>query len=93
MALRQELIATTVTLPLPKFSWKESPTPSSTESNAVNGKADDRSQWRSLTHSPPDLIQLARAEQSDVTNSDVASTDSEVEQNDTLKSAVSVLIV
>lgn len=29
--LRKELIASTITLPLPKFSWKESPVPLKTD--------------------------------------------------------------
>lgn len=37
--LRQELIASTITLPLPKFSWKESPVQLRTE--VLNGKVND----------------------------------------------------
>lgn len=82
--LRQELIASTVTLPLPKFSWKESPVQLRNEIG-LNGKVSDTTRWRSSNcgdHSP-NLIELARADaQSDVANSDITSTDSEVEQND-----------
>lgn len=79
--LRQELIASTITLPLPKFSWKESPVQLRAE--ALNGKIDDMNRWRSTDNLSPNLIELARADaQSDIANSDVTSTDSEVEQNE-----------
>lgn len=79
MPLRQELIASTVTLPLPKFSWKTSPIQLRAEE--LNGKIVDGNRWRS-----PNLIELARADaQSDIANSDITSTDSEVETNETEK--------
>lgn len=73
--LRQELIASTITLPLPKFSWKESPIQLSTED--LNGKISDANRWRSnsIDHSP-NLIECDNA------NSDITSTDSEVEQTE-----------
>lgn len=82
--LRQELIASTIALPLPKFSWKESPVQLRTE--ALNGKVNDVNRWRSSGDHSPNLIELARADaQSDIGNSDITSTDSEVEQNETEK--------
>lgn len=79
--LRQEMIASTITLPPPKFSWKESPLPLRNEMVGING---DMNRWRSSTGHSPNLFELARAErQNDVANSDVTSTDSEVEQNET----------
>lgn len=92
--LRKELIASSVTLPLPKFSWKESPVEgrTTTESNGLKANSDDRKKWRSNTSRSPDLIELARADtQSDVLNSDITSTDSEVEPKDAeRKSTVSI---
>lgn len=82
--LRQELIASTIALPLPKFSWKESPVELRTE--ILNGKINDANRWRSSNDRSPNLIELARADaQSDIANSDITSTDSEVEQNETEK--------
>lgn len=79
--LRQELIASTITLPLPKFSWKESPVQLRTEN--LNGKVNDVNRWRSCSDLSPNLIELARADaQSDIANSDITSTDSEVEHNE-----------
>lgn len=94
--LRKELIASSVTLPLPKFSWKESPVEGGSttieSSNGVNVTGDDRKKWRNTNASrSPDLIELARVDtKSDVINSDITSTDSEVEQKDSQrKNAVS----
>lgn len=93
--LRKELIASSVTLPLPKFSWKESPVESvstAAESNGVNVTGDDRQKWRNTNASrSPDLIELARVDmKGDVVNSDITSTDSEVEQKESeRKNAVS----
>lgn len=75
--LRQELIASTIALPLPKFSWTSSPTQSidsrtEQQLNGRNGGIDD-SQWRKSLRSPTF---------SNVGNSDVPSTDSEVEHTD-----------
>ena len=82
--LRQELIASTIVLPLPKFSWKESPV--QLRSEVLNGKVNDVNRWRSSSDRSPNLIELARADaQSDIANSDITSTDSEVEQNETEK--------
>lgn len=80
--LRQELIASTITLPLPKFSWKESPIQFCTEN--LNGKIDTTTnRWQTNSDISPNLIELARTDaQSDIANSDVTSTDSEVEQNE-----------
>lgn len=93
--LRKELIASSVTLPLPKFSWKESPVEgrSTADSNGLNSASDDRNKWRSTAS--PDLIELARADtQNDVVNSDVTSTDSEVEQKESeRKNSVSFFFV
>lgn len=85
--LRQELIASTITLPLPKFSWKESPVlnqVNSLDTNMLNGTIDNLNQWRSNASHSPNLIELARIESShsDIANSDITSTDSEVEHND-----------
>lgn len=85
--LRQELIASTIALPLPKFSWKESPVQLRNEV-CLNGKIGDATRWRSSNPSghSPNLIELARADaQSDIANSDITSTDSEVEQNEVEK--------
>lgn len=89
--LRQELIASTITLPLPKFSWNESPVQLRTET--MNGKLNDLNRWRSSGDHSPNLIELARADaQSDIANSDITSTDSEVEQNETEKKTHTVSI-
>lgn len=87
--LRQELIASTVTLPLPKFSWKESPIQFRTEN--LNGKVDTTAnRWRTNSDISPNLIELARTDaQSDIANSDITSTDSEVEPNEKEKKPVS----
>lgn len=95
--LRQELISSTIALPLPKFSWTNSPT-QSIESRAeqLNGRGStsssstanvDDTQWRKSSRCSPNLIHLAaagrEAAQSDtMTNSDIPSTDSEVEHTD-----------
>lgn len=81
--LRKELIASTISLPPPKFSWNKSPTALRTEISSLNGKIVDINRWRHSTSHSPNLIELARLDaQNDISNSDVASTDSEVEQND-----------
>lgn len=75
--LRKELIASTIQLPLPKFNWRDSA--------PMNGSitSDDMIRYRTTSIDSPNLIELARAEtQSDVANSDITSTDSEVEQNE-----------
>lgn len=85
MPLRQELIASTVALHLPTFNWKKSPT--------LNGTLNDMTRWRSSIGESPNLIELARLEtHSDVANSDVTSTDSEVEHNETDKKSHAVCI-
>lgn len=91
--LRKELIASTITLPLPKFSWKESPDELNT--NTLNGKILDGTRWQINADHSPNLIELARNDaQSDIGNSDITSTDSEVEQNEVEKKShrVSVFI-
>lgn len=88
--LRQELIASTISLPLPKFSWKTSPVQLHPDVG-LNGKINDVNRWRSNDDHSPNLIELARADaQSDIANSDVTSTDSEVEQNETEKKSKTV---
>lgn len=83
--VRQELIASTVALHLPTFNWKKSPT--------LNGTVNDMTRWRSSIGDSPNLIELARVEtHSDVANSDVTSTDSEVEHNETDKKSHAVRI-
>lgn len=73
VTLRHELLASTVALPLPKFSWKDSPI-QSTETE-VNGRNDNN---RSSS-----ISELVRENQNNATNSDnMTSTDSEVEPND-----------
>lgn len=85
--LRQELIASTVALHLPTFNWKKSPT--------LNGTVnDDMTRWRSSIGESPNLIELARVEtHSDVANSDITSTDSEVEHNETDKKSHAVCML
>lgn len=91
--LRVELISLTISLPLPKFSWKESPTksidpivPSAlissvTELNDRNNENNTSDTWRKSRS--PNLINLARESQLDGhNNSDIPSTDSEVEHTD-----------
>lgn len=84
--VRQELIASTVALHLPTFNWKKSPT--------LNGDTvNDMTRWRSSIGESPNLIELARVEtHSDVANSDITSTDSEVEHNETDKKAHAVCL-
>lgn len=101
--LRQELIASTISLPLPKFSWKTSPVPLHSDGGGgggggggvgvvgLNGKINDVHRWRSNDDLSPNLIELARADaQSDIANSDITSTDSEVEQNEPEKKSHTV---
>lgn len=98
MPLRQELIASTISLPLPKFSWKTSPVQLHPDgggggdgATGLNGKTNDVHRWRSNDDLSPNLIELARADaQSDIANSDITSTDSEVEQNETEKKSHTV---
>ena len=68
-------------LPLPRFSWKESPTGASNSASGVDKNGFSR-EWREVKS--PDLIELARDNLSnnEMTNSDQPSTDSEVEHND-----------
>ena len=90
--LRPELISSTISLPLPKFSWKDSPTKSIEGNHSIissdlsNGR-DDSIQWQKPSRSP-NLIHLTTAREGTHTNdlhnnSDMTSTDSEVEHNDT----------
>lgn len=87
--LRAELISSTMSLPLPKFSWKDSPTkaidpivPSSvTELNGRSNEINTSATWRKSRS--PNLINLVRESQLDGhNNSDIPSTDSEVEHTD-----------
>lgn len=95
--LRQELISSTIALPLPKFSWTNSPTQSiEARAEQLNGRGSTSSSstanvedtlWRKASRCSPNLIHLAAAgrdaTQSDaLTNSDIPSTDSEVEHTD-----------
>lgn len=95
--LRQELISSTIALPLPKFSWTNSPTQSiEARAEQLNGRGStsssstanvEETQWRKSSRCSPNLIHLAaagrEATQSDtMTNSDIPSTDSEVEHTD-----------
>lgn len=71
--LRHELLASNVVLPLPKFSWRDSPI-QNTEPE-LNGRND--------VHRSSSINELVRDNQNNATNSDnMTSTDSEVEQND-----------
>lgn len=78
MPLRQELIAATVPLPLPHFSWKEAATaPAGTCENGLGA----------LPPPPPtdrrnSLRRNSQQQQQQLDGSDVPSTDSEVEQNE-----------
>lgn len=68
--LRHELLASNVALPLPKFSWKDSPILNT--DTEVNGR-NDMNRSSSINELVRDIA----------TNSDnMTSTDSEVEQND-----------
>lgn len=83
--LRPDVIPTSVALPLPRFSWRDSPTlPSAEATNGIEEKFPNASdpQWNEV-HSP-NLIQLSNNPESlvDTTNSDLHSTDSEIEHND-----------
>lgn len=75
MPLRQELIAATVPLPLPHFSWKEAATAST--GTCENGLG-------ALPPPPPTdrRNSLRRNSKQQLDTSDVPSTDSEVEQNE-----------
>lgn len=71
--LRHELLASIVALPLPKFSWTDSPI-QHTEPE-VNGRND--------VNRSGSISELVRENLNNATNSDnMTSTDSEVEQND-----------
>lgn len=71
--LRHELLASIVALPLPKFSWTDSPI-QNTETE-VNGRND--------INRSSSITELVRERVNNATNSDnMTSTDSEVEQND-----------
>lgn len=83
--LRKELIASSVTLPLPKFSWKESLVEdrSAIAPNGLTVTSDDRKNWQSKANHYSDLFELTRTDvQNDTVNSDVTNTDSEVEPKD-----------
>lgn len=88
LPLREELISSTTTLPLPKFTWPISPSSRSNESrsemlNGRNGSVLDEGQWRKSIRSP-NLIQLVTNTEShnETLNSDIPSTDSEVDHTD-----------
>lgn len=73
LPLRHEMLASTVALPLPKFSWKDSPV-QNTETD-LNGRND--------MNRSSSINDLVRENLNNATNSDnMTSTDSEVEQND-----------
>ncbi|KAG4072470.1 hypothetical protein HA402_004402 [Bradysia odoriphaga] len=73
LPLRHEMLASTVALPLPKFSWKDSPV-QNTETE-LNGRND--------MNRSSSINDLVRENLNNATNSDnMTSTDSEVEQND-----------
>lgn len=92
VALRKELIASSVTLPLPRFSWKELPSECSTTPE-LNGPCSSGAVSAATTTQSPDLIELARADaKHDVASSDVTSTDSEIEQKDSERKPVSIQI-
>ncbi|KAH8412359.1 hypothetical protein KR009_001462 [Drosophila setifemur] len=77
MPLRQELIPATVPLPLPHFSWKEAATaPVFLVENGLSGPTDRRSSLRRNSQQEP--LQDA---------SDLPSTDSDVEQNESVDEA------
>jgi RalBP1-associated Eps domain-containing protein len=86
----REEIPPSLVLPLPKFSWRESPpvAAAATSSTNVAVKHNDEHrfrEWREVKS--PDLIELARESNSELLlNSDQPSTDSEVETNDTITS-------
>lgn len=81
--LREELIASSIPLPLPKFSWKDT-TDLVTTNNCDQRTGTDT--WRQPRHSAGSGgagaggLELSSAR--DTSNSDFVSTDSEVEHND-----------
>uniref|UniRef100_A0A6B2EH71 Putative ral-gtpase effector ralbp1 n=1 Tax=Phlebotomus kandelakii TaxID=1109342 RepID=A0A6B2EH71_9DIPT len=76
--LRADVIPTSAALPLPRFSWRDSPT--SQPVDATNGEVAEP-QWIEV-HSP-NLIQLSNnSDAVEAVNSDLHSTDSEIEHND-----------
>uniref|UniRef100_A0A1B0CMD9 Putative ral-gtpase effector ralbp1 n=1 Tax=Lutzomyia longipalpis TaxID=7200 RepID=A0A1B0CMD9_LUTLO len=89
--LRSDLIHTPTTLPLPRFSWCDSP---STIITANNGSEDGgmaksagvelHKQWVEVHANSPNLIQLTNnsINPAELANADLQSTDSEVEHND-----------
>lgn len=80
--LRQETITSSVQLPLPRFSWKDSPPPTTSSSNDVT---DISPNSVDEGHRTPEncSMTLNDCELNDTANSDQPSTDSEVEQNGT----------
>jgi RalBP1-associated Eps domain-containing protein len=83
--LREEILTSTVTLPLPKFSWRESPPAAASSSNSMESNNDRILREWHETRKSPDLIELVRESNSELLlNSDQPSTDSEVESNDTI---------
>ncbi|XP_059616752.1 ralBP1-associated Eps domain-containing protein 2 [Phlebotomus argentipes] len=79
--LRADVIPTSTALPLPRFSWRDSPT-SLVPADTTNGDTTE-AQWIEV-HSP-NLIQLSNNSDTlaEAVNSDLHSTDSEIEHNDT----------
>ncbi|GAB0089086.1 ralBP1-associated Eps domain-containing protein 1 [Sergentomyia squamirostris] len=87
LPLRADMISAGVTaLPLPRFSWCDSPsllTTSDTTNGSNDKYAGSQQQWTTEVHTT-NLIQLSNADQAaaDTTNTDVQSTDSDVEHNE-----------
>lgn len=77
--LRQETITSSLQLPLPRFSWKDSPPPTSSTSNfETDTTINDVDNGH---RTPENSATLNDNELNDAVNSDQPSTDSEVEQN------------
>jgi RalBP1-associated Eps domain-containing protein len=96
MNLREEILSSTINIPLPKFSWKLElePPPEVVQPLLVTSKQNQQTPNGLLeSNCSPDLIELSAKEslnsQHRNVNSDIPSTDSEVEQTDNEREAVS----
>lgn len=95
LQLREEILtSSSIQVPLPKFSWKLElePPPEVIDPSLSAIKPKEQAQNGLLVS--PDLIELSSAKEShllnvDVVNSDIPSTDSEVEQTDTERETTS----
>lgn len=87
--LREEIISSSIPLPLPKFSWKD--TSDLVATNCDQRQLTTTAEWRQPVHvsgasgavtNNTGTLELSSSSVRDTSNSDFPSTDSEVEHND-----------